>query len=365
MKVLFLHNAVPEYRIEFWRLLSSFCNLDLLITSKGLDKKIYNLEKDSSGLSINYLNWSNINHWLNEATNYDVVILPPVDDVYLYIISKMFLHAGLRASKKVVLWTEGWIWHKIPIIKKLYKECMRLLMRDIGKQCDVCIASGKQSYHSLQKLGIDRNKLAIAVDSSTSPKYRNDSRISIFDEIKNRRVILFLGRIVKRKGCNLLIKAFDNLYKDNKDVCLLIGGEGPELEGCKKLASGLASIDHIHFIGKVQPSQRAYYYKKADVFVLPSYAYHGTVEAWGLTVNESMEQGTPVVATNVVGAAYDLLNTPSCGIMVKENSIRDLQIAISKILAIPRNITRDACLKEYSKYSVNNMAKSFYDIISR
>lgn len=365
MKVLFLHNAVPEYRIEFWRLLSSFCELDLLITSKGLDQKIYNLEKDDSGLRINYLDWCNIKHWLKEVANYDVVILPPVDDLYLYIISRIFLYVGLRAKKKVVLWTEGWLWNKIPIIKKIYKHFIRLLMRDVGKQCDVCIASGKQSYQSLQKMGINTDKIAIAVDSSTSPKYLNESRISIFNEVGNKKVVLFLGRIVKRKGCDLLIKAFDNIYKENKDVCLLIGGEGPELDACKKLASSLASIDHIHFLGKVQPSQRAYYYKEADVFVLPSYAYQGTVEAWGLTVNESMEQGTPVVATNVVGAAYDLLNNTTCGIMVKENSVKDLQIAISKILTIPRNTTRDACLKEYSKYSVKNMAKSFFDIISR
>ena len=54
MKVLFVHNSVPEYRIKFWKILKKKCDLDLLITGRDLDKKIYNLERDVSGLNIYY-----------------------------------------------------------------------------------------------------------------------------------------------------------------------------------------------------------------------------------------------------------------------------------------------------------------------
>lgn len=364
MKVLFLHNAVPEYRIEFWKILSANCDLDLLITSKGLEQKIYKLEKDSSELNIFYLSIGNIRSWIHDVRNYDIVVLPPVDNIYLYLIAKVFLWTCIKADRKVILWTEGWSWHKIPIIKKLYKKMIFMLRHNIAKQCDACIASGSKAYQFLEKSGIEKAKLNIAIDSSTSPKCSYDLENIIFDKIENKKKILFLGRIIKRKGCDILIKAFDNVYKGNKNICLIIGGEGPDLERCKKIARSLKSYNNIYFIGKIQPSKRAFYYRMADVFVLPSYAYHGTVEAWGLTVNESMEQGTPVIATNAVGAAYDLLDNKYCGEIVNENSVGDLQTAIIHILEIPREETRSACIKEYTKYSVSNMAHSFYEVFS-
>ena len=53
--ILFIHNSVPEYRIEFWKLLDKKVELYLLITSKNLEKKIYNLEKNVGDLNIYYL----------------------------------------------------------------------------------------------------------------------------------------------------------------------------------------------------------------------------------------------------------------------------------------------------------------------
>ena len=96
------------------------------------------------------------------------------------------------------------------------------------------------------------------------------------------------------------------------------------------------------------------------MFVLPSYAYLGTSEAWGLTVNEALEQGTPVVATTVVGAAYDLLDG-NCGDMVEENNIESLANGIRKYLRIDKNDIENVCIEKYSMYSVENMANGFYN----
>lgn len=44
--MLFIHNSVPEYRIKFWELLGERLDIQLLITNKDLDEKIYGLEKN-------------------------------------------------------------------------------------------------------------------------------------------------------------------------------------------------------------------------------------------------------------------------------------------------------------------------------
>jgi glycosyltransferase involved in cell wall biosynthesis len=68
-------------------------------------------------------------------------------------------------------------------------------------------------------------------------------------------------------------------------------------------------------------------YALADVFVLPSER-----EPWGLAVNEAMACGTAVVASDEVGAAYDLIDE-SCGRIVRSGDPEDLAAAIRIVLA--------------------------------
>ena len=94
--------------------------------------------------------------------------------------------------------------------------------------------------------------------------------------------------------------------------------------------------------------------------MLPSYPRKGSVEIWGLTVNESLEAGTPVVATNAVGAAFDLLNGRN-GIMVNHSSAVELKSAIDTY--IEKEIYTKDCRNTANKYSVSNMASDFIKCI--
>ena len=83
IKVLFIHNAVPEYRIEFWKNLGEKVDLQLLITRRGLEDKIYGLDKNTNGLKIAYWNKG----WIDKIIKYDVVIVPPIESVYEWKIA--------------------------------------------------------------------------------------------------------------------------------------------------------------------------------------------------------------------------------------------------------------------------------------
>ena len=112
-----------------------------------------------------------------------------------------------------------------------------------------------------------------------------------------------MGRLVSRKGCQDLIQAFQ-YYIKYQHCILLIAGDGPEYSVCTQLAD---NNKKIIFTGLVQPMNRRFFYEQADVFVLPSRCEGGVIEAWGLTVNEALECGVPVVVSDVVGAGYDLI----------------------------------------------------------
>lgn len=139
----------------------------------------------------------------------------------------------------------------------------------------------------------------------------------------------------------------------------MICGEGDYLESCINYVKE-NNIKKVIFTGKIQPYLRAAYYKRADIFVIPSIPLNGVIESWGLTVNESLEQGTPVIATSTVGASIDLIDD-SNGIIVSPNSVPELAEAINELLK--SRLNEDIVRKSYLKNDVTNMSEQFYKAI--
>lgn len=359
MKVLFIHNALPEYRISFFQKLSELVDLDILVTDKGLATKVYGLSfKNNLSLKVNYLDKiSGIKVTLLKK-KYDLVVLPPVDTPFQWLCAWIAYKACKARKIKFVYWTEKWVPSKAqqPFGKLIKNYIQSFMIGFFAKKANHCIAAGSKSAQYLKNIGVRDKKVAIAYDSSTSPVVKEVTDIRKRYGIEpQKKIILYLGRIVERKGCDDLITAFCKVKHHNSNVTLLICGDGPQLTFCQDIAKQVDSKDII-FAGKIEPVDRAEYYKQSDVFVLPSYSLGGVIEAWGLTVNEALEQGTPVVATTAVGAAYDLADDKCC-LMVEEHSVCKLADAIIDVLK--SDGLKSLCQQRYLTFSVNNMAASF------
>lgn len=359
MKVLFIHNTLPEYRISFFQKLSELVELDILVTDKGLATKVYGLSFDNSlNLNVRYIDKiSDIKATLLKRS-YDLVVLPPVDTPYQWLCAWVAYKTCKYRKIKFVYWTEKWVPSKAlqPFGKLIKNYIQSMMIGFFAKKANHCIAAGSQSAQYLKEIGVNAQQVSIAYDSSTSPVVKKITNIRDKYGIEpNKKIILFLGRIVERKGCDDLITAFSQIKHHVPNVVLLICGEGPQQRFCQDIAKQVDS-KNIIFAGKIEPVDRAEYYKQSDVFVLPSYSLGGVIEAWGLTVNEALEQGTPVVATTAVGAAYDLTDGKCC-LMVEEHSVCKLADAIIGVLK--SNDLKFLCQQRYLTYSVNNMAISF------
>lgn len=369
MNILFIHNTVAEYRISFMRELSQLVKVEFFITEPELADAVYNLEiEDYENLQINNIDrskwWSHIQHKVNSRV-YDVVVLPPADTLYQYFCGLVALYSAKNRRIKTVYWTEKWEHSTacVPFAKKVKNWIHRLMIGSLAKKCDMCIAAGSQSEKYLKMVGISDSNIHIAYDSSTSPECKDKDIREIYNLPGSSQIILFLGRLIDRKGCDLLIAAVEPLIRKDNNVVLLIGGDGESKEKCEKLVDKLGISKNVIFTGRISPSKRALYFKESDVFVLPSYIQNGVLEAWGLTVNEALEQGTPVISTDAVGAAYDLLDGKS-GIMVSQNSTSELTKAIYQMLYDRDKYAQTVyCKNTYLKYSVKQMAKSFAEAL--
>ncbi len=141
-------------------------------------------------------------------------------------------------------------------------------------------------------------------------------------------VVLFTGKLVEKKQPLALIEAF-SCVRAATPCWLLIAGDGPLRPAAEELVRR-KGIPDVLFAGFLNQSELPRAYTAADVFVLPSRLH----ETWGLVVNEAMNFGLPVVVTDKVGCAADLVQPGENGFVVRDSS-RELAQAIRTLVMDP------------------------------
>jgi phosphatidylinositol alpha-mannosyltransferase len=114
----------------------------------------------------------------------------------------------------------------------------------------------------------------------------------------DKKQILYLGRLEKRKGVDHLLMAYNQLRQTHDDVELIIAGKGVKAKPLQRLVQQY-EIPDVSFIGFVEEADKPHLIAKADVFCSP--AVFG--ESFGIVLLEAMAVGTPIVAGNNEGYA--------------------------------------------------------------
>lgn len=116
---------------------------------------------------------------------------------------------------------------------------------------------------------------------------------------EKHQVVLFLGRVHRSKGIDLLIKAFSGLVGDFREARLVIAGpDDGFLPSLRNLVDELKLGNKVIFTGGLYGEQKLAAYVDADIYTLPSF-----YESFGISVLEALACGTPVVITDRCGIA--------------------------------------------------------------
>jgi glycosyltransferase involved in cell wall biosynthesis len=146
-----------------------------------------------------------------------------------------------------------------------------------------------------------------------------------------RPVILFAAKLQERKNCAHLIEAYARLASTGLTAFpyLVIVGDGEERAALERQAAA-TGLDSIRFTGFRNQSELPRFFDLASVFVLPS-----RHEPWGLIVNEVMNAARPVIVSDDVGCAPDLVQDGVNGFVYRTGDIEGLAAALSRVLASP------------------------------
>ena len=179
---------------------------------------------------------------------------------------------------------------------------------------------------------------------------------------ENEPALLYVGRFSAEKGPKELLKAL-SLVKDPPKLIMI--GKGPEKEWCENFAK--EKNLPVIFAGYVANEELYHYYNAIPIVVIPSVDMPELKEAWSLTVNECMNQGCVVVATESVGAAAGgLVEDGRTGFIVPERDPEKMAAAIEKLLAdkeLRETFSKNARTK-IASWDYDHMAEGFREAVA-
>lgn len=200
-----------------------------------------------------------------------------------------------RSQTPFILWASLWRHPRTPAHALSYP-----LMRHLYRGADAVLTYGPHvSQYVERHRGRDGRVFVApqAVEADLFGRSVSEDERAAWREAAgirpNAPLVLYVGRLVREKGVETLLQAWEASYRDGEVLCL--AGEGP--------LRGRDAGPHVIYPGHVERADLPAAYAAADFVVLPSLMTRGFLEPWGLVCNEAMHQGRPVVATTAVGAA--------------------------------------------------------------
>ena len=208
--------------------------------------------------------------------------------------------------------TRRWIKLKIePYLEK------RLLKK---AECIITPSPHMKGYYSTVK-----NKISVVPNGVDLEEVRNSGQTK--EDIIHPS-ILFMGRLEKVKGVDILIRSIPFVADAIPDIHTYIAGSGEEENKLKRLVKKLDIPENVTFLGFISGDVKWSYYKSTDLFVLPSLNDNAPV-----ALPEAMACGKPVVASNVGGVPY-MVEDGVTGLLFKCGDVEELA---EKAIALLQN----------------------------
>lgn len=150
--------------------------------------------------------------------------------------------------------------------------------------------------------------------------------------------LLTVGRLVKRKGYDLVLQALANIIKEDQNISYTIVGNGPELKNIEDLITQLELKKYVHLKTKVPNKELKEIYKKSSIFIMPTRNINGDIEGFGIVYLEAAIHKLPIIASKSGGVPEAVANNTN-GILIKEpsknitkNDIQNLEKAIRELI---------------------------------
>lgn len=371
LHIVFVQNRISHYRIPLFKKIASHPCIDTTLTygttgderNSDIDKHLRLVKGDMLRIPLfgKQLLWHKPIISLLRANRYDVVI-----HNFEVKIASIMRTCSIQKTHggSFIVWGIGSSLRPTPLLD--------WIRRFIARKSDAIVFYSEANRQRYIGMGIDPHKMFVARNSidlspiQASVSHWPADRLEAFREtngLNRNRILLTVGKLVKRKRLDLLLQTITTLRQEHPNVKLIVVGDGPEKESLRKITKRLDLEDNVEFIGKVTEQEGlAPWFLVSELIVAP-----GQV---GLLATEAHAYGRPLVACDnpsIQGPEIEILAPGETGVVFKDGDAPALAAAISDLLKNEdkrRRFGDAGLLRAQKEYGIPNMANGFLRAIS-
>ena len=350
--------VVPSYwpAFQYGGTVTCVHNLNKALVKKGIDVTVYTTnvgldskvpvdhEVDVDGVRVFYFRFSKFFEFMGTTgwqfswqmtkalrrglKGFDLIYLPAVWNYPTAVAA----YYSRRYKKPYIIVPNGTL-YTYTIERRAWKKRLYYKLiaeRDLKSAAAIHYTTEDEVEQCHSRLGLKNQAIVIpnGIDLTEFAVLPGRGRLEdLYPIVRDKKVILFVGRVHWIKGLDLLAKAYGRLARERGDMHLLI--VGPDEGGYKRKVEGWLEdegvLERVTFTGMLTGEEKLAAYAGSDLFVLPSYS-----ENFGMVVIEAMACGLPVVISDRVGIFREV-ERAEAGIVVPPNSA-DLYSAFVKLL---------------------------------
>lgn len=359
LRILVVANVLTHYRLPLYEELQELVDLELIFFSDGQEWYWKRSEVPNSDTLVK-ARW--LNGWWIGETRIALSLIPTVwrsqadviikDATGKFALPVTYFVTRLR-RKPFVFWA-SLSEHPTSRIHRF----TRPLMLFVYRRSDAIITYGRHVSRYVIAQGAQPERVLVApqaVRSFVGPPPHPD-------RWQQPLQLLYVGRLEAWKGLHLLLDALGGLDRDRWR--LRVAGRGSQGEALEAQARNLGISDNVEFLGHVPNHSLQRLYESSAVVVVPSIRTPRVTEVWALVVNEAMQAGALVLASDCIGAVQDgLVADGDTGLSFQSGDVESLTSRLTMITDAANYLELRAIAasgqERITKYSLSEAAQSF------
>jgi len=218
----------------------------------------------------------------------------------------------------------------VPLLDSLFEKTRKKCLQETDHNYPV------SDYNSemMGELGVPKERRTVVINGTDPDQFFPMDAQNLITEmgLQEKKIILTVTRIIRRKGVDLVIEAVNKLKNEIPDIIYVVVGDGPEMEKCNELVKELNLDEYVHFRGKVPYEELNPFYNMCDLFVMVPRSDETEVEGFGIVYLEANSCKKPVIGSKSAGIPSAVLHNKT-GLLVEEENIDELTKALNTILS--------------------------------
>jgi len=260
----------------------------------------------------------------------------------------------------------------LPVRRKATYLAKRSLLWRVFYASDLIIANSRSTERLLSEGGVGPEKVSV-VHPGTCPRTfapgEKDYHLARRLGLHGAKIILTVGRLTRRKGHDMVMRAMPQILRRCPDAIYVIGGAGGYGKDLRALAVALGIQPKVRFLGEVPQDLLPGLFRLADVFVMPNRETEGShnIEGFGIVFLEASACAVPVVGGRS-GGAPEAIAEGETGLLVDGTSPREIAEAVVRILqdpALSQRLGRNGRRRVLSGFTWDHSAGRIRELLAK